>query len=90
MAKTRHIQQRMSQRGIKQSTLELVERYGVWNGDKQVLNRKACEAALKEVNTIRKELIKAQEKGGYVLVESEGVKITTYGLDSYARIKKTH
>ena len=90
MAKTRHIQQRMSQRGIKQSTLDLVERFGTWNGDKQVLNRKACEAALKELDRVRKELIKAQERGGYVLVESGGVEITTYGLDSYSQTKNIH
>ncbi|BDY07062.1 hypothetical protein F0521_41030 [Ferrimonas sp. YFM] len=85
MAKTRHIQQRMSQRGIKQSTLDLVERFGIWSGDKQILNRKACEAALRELDHVRHELIKAQERGGYVLVEAAGQKITTYALNSYSR-----
>ncbi|WP_281213665.1 hypothetical protein [Shewanella insulae] len=85
MAKTRHIQQRMSQRGIKQSTLELVRHFGTWSGDKQILNRKACAAALIELDRIRKQLIKTKEQGGYVLVEAGGVEITTYALDSYSR-----
>jgi hypothetical protein len=87
MAKTRHIQQRMSQRGIKQSTLDLVGRFGVWAGDKQILNRKACKAALKELNRVRKQLIKAQERGGYVLVEAGGQEITAYALNSYSNKK---
>ncbi|BDM66086.1 hypothetical protein NFHSH190041_35380 [Shewanella sp. NFH-SH190041] len=87
MAKTRHIQQRMSQRGIKQSTLEVVEQFGAWCGDKQILNRNACDAALRELDRIRHELIKAKERGGYVLVEAGGQKITTYALESYSRAR---
>ncbi|MCE9854363.1 hypothetical protein ACOI2Q_20520 [Shewanella algae] len=90
MAKTRHIQQRMSQRGIKQSTLAIVEQFGTWCGDKQILNQKACEAALRELDRIRHELIKAKERGGYVLVEAGGVEVTTYALDSYSRKKCIH
>lgn len=90
MAKTRHIQQRMSQRGIKWSTLDLVEKFGTWNGDKQILNRKACIAAIEELERVKKQLIKVMERGGYVLVEAGGVDITTYALDSYARKSCIH
>ena len=85
MSKTRHIQQRMSQRGIKEEMLELVERFGVWQGDKCIVNRKACSTILKEIDTLRKKVIKLQEKGGLVLVHDNGMDITTYPLDSYRR-----
>ncbi len=87
MAKTRHIQQRMSQRGIRQSALEMVKRFGTWSGDKQILNKKACELAIFEIEKLRRDLIKAHERGGYVLVEVGDCQITAYALDSYSRNK---
>lgn len=43
MSKTRHIQKRMSQRGITSAILDLVERFGVCdNGDKVILTKKNC------------------------------------------------
>jgi len=85
MAKTRHIQQRMSQRGIKDEMLELVGQFGSWNGDKCILNKKACSAALQELDSMRKQLIHLKEKGGLVLVHENGSDITAYRLDSYTR-----
>jgi len=85
MAKTRHIQQRMSQRGINEQMLELVTQFGSWNGDKCVLNKKACRNVLTELDAMRKRLIKMQEKGGLVLVQDNGSDITAYRLDSYQR-----
>lgn len=85
MAKTRHIQRRMSQRGIKESWLELVKNFGEWSGDKCILNKKACSEALKHLDEQRKELIKVMEKGGMVLVEDNGAEITCYRLNSFKR-----
>ena len=45
MAKTRHIARRMSQRGIKSEVLDMVSKFGVRDGDKLILNRKACQAS---------------------------------------------
>lgn len=90
MAKTRHIQKRMAQRGIKDDMLNLATRYGVKQGDRCILNRKACDALLAEINQIRKSVIKARERGGYVVVEVQDSLITTYALDSYSRRKTVH
>ena len=83
MAKTRHIQHRMSQRAINNEMLAIVERFGTWKGDKCILNRDACKGVLSELEHIRKNVIRMQEKGGVVLVQDDGVDITTYALDSY-------
>jgi hypothetical protein len=85
MAKTRHIQQRMSQRGIKSETLDIVQQFGMWQGDKCILNRKACNDVLSELDKVRKDVIKMKEKGGLVLVHDEGADITTYALESFKR-----
>lgn len=83
MAKTRHIQQRMSQRGIKEGMLNIVQEFGCWQDDKCILNKKACSSVLEELDLIRKQVIKMQEKGGLVLVQDNGMDITAYRLDSY-------
>ena len=85
MAKTRHIQKRMAKRSIREAMLKMVETFGVSDGDKRVLNRKGCDAALAELEDMKKKLVKMRERGGLVLVEDDGVKITTYALDSYSR-----
>ena len=85
MAKTRHIEKRMNQRGIQASMLDTVEKFGVWNGDKLVLNRKGALAVIKELDQLRKNLIQVEGKGGIALVQVGGVDITAYGLDSYKR-----
>lgn len=86
MARTRHIHQRMSQRGIKTEMLSIAKQFGTWDGDKCILNRKACKEAVTELDRIRKSFIKMQERGGIVIVEADDVEITTYALDSYKRL----
>jgi len=90
VAKTKHIQKRMSQRGIKNEILSLVAKYGVKHGDKRVLNRKACDAILVEINSMKKHIAKAKERGGYVLVEDHDQWITSYALDSFSKKLKVH
>lgn len=85
MGKTRHIQKRMSQRSITERAFALVKSFGVRDGDKLVLNRKACDAADHELEMLQHTLRKARARGGLVLVESGDVLITTYALDSYSR-----
>lgn len=90
MAKTRHIQKRMSQRAIKEEMLETVMNYGVKQGDKIVLNRKACDALLAELESLKKTVIKARERGGFVLVSDKQTLVTAYRLDSYKRTKASN
>ncbi|MHC4705517.1 MAG: hypothetical protein ACYS8I_00320 [Planctomycetota bacterium] len=93
MAKTRHIQTRMNQRGIDNKLLELASEFGTLQerGDveKYVLSRKSIDATLRILDKIRGKLVKARDKGGIVLVTSDdGTDITTYRLDSYRRSRR--
>ncbi len=86
MAKTRHIAGRMSQRGIKQSMIDLVLNYGVPVQDRVVLNRKGAKSLLEHLDELRKATIEVYEKGGQVvIVGKDETLITTYRLDSYRR-----
>ena len=85
MAKTRHIQQRMSQRGIRQSMIDLVLNFGMPKGDKVILNRKGIDAFLLELEQLKKNALKAREKGGLVVVDVNDCLLTAYSLDSYKR-----
>ena len=87
MSKTRHFQTRMSQRGITGSMLDVVLRFGVPNGDRTVLNNKGIEAAVRELDDLRKQLLKVRDKGGLVVVEEGGFFLTTYRLDSFSQKK---
>ena len=87
MSKTRHFQTRMSQRGITGSMLDVVLRFGVPNGDRTVLNNKGIEAAVRELDELRKQLLKVRDKGGLVVVEEGGFFLTTYRLDSFSQKK---
>ena len=83
MAKTRHIQQRMSQRSIQQSWLDLVKTFGTDDGDKIFLNRSGIDAAIRAMEKISSNLQKMKTRGGMVLVEKDGYEITAYMIDSY-------
>ena len=83
MAKTRHIQKRMSQRAIREEMVDLTMKFGVRQQDKVILNKKALQELLGELENIKKTAQKMVEKGGVVVVESDGNLITTYRLDSY-------
>ena len=85
MAKTKHFNSRMQQRGILTSTLQMAQKYGWPKGDKLVLGKKQIQSALKSLDQERKQLIKAMDQGGIVAVEADGYLITTYRLDSFRR-----
>ena len=85
MAKTRHMHQRMSQRGITDRMLEVVSDFGVTQGDKQILDRKNIDALMKRMDKFRKDLLKIRDKGGLIVVEVNDVYITAYNIDSFDR-----
>lgn len=74
MHKTRHFQQRMSQRGISQDMVDLVLSYGETDGDKVILSRKASARLMEAARTLAKIL----DKGGLVVVASGDAQLTTY------------
>jgi len=74
MRKTRHFQQRMTQRGINQDMVDLVLSYGETDGDKVILSRKASARLMEAARTLAKIL----DKGGLVVVASGDAQLTTY------------
>lgn len=90
MAKTRHIQRRMNQRGIDQQLVTVARDFGKTvqsNGAmKHLLTRKGVDATIRRLDRLRGSLLKARDKGGVVLVDGQdGVEITAYRLNSYRR-----
>ncbi len=85
MAKTKHFNERVRQRGIRESTVRLAQEHGVPQGDKLVLGRKQIRSVLEALDRERKELLRAMDKGGVVVVECGGRLITAYDFDSFNR-----
>jgi molecular chaperone GrpE (heat shock protein) len=65
--------------------LELVLEFGKENGDKLILNKKATQKVIEEIDMIRKELLKVLDKGGVTVVLDNNMLITAYNTDSYKR-----
>jgi hypothetical protein len=78
MAKTKHFERRMSQRGIRQELVDLVRNFGTPQGDRTRLGRRELDAAIAEIDSLRGRLLRARDKGGIVLVEVGGDLITAY------------
>ncbi len=85
MSKTKHFGARMNQRAIQQTLIDLTLEYGVDQGDKTVLNRKALSSLLDQLEKLKSETQRAIQKGGVAVVESDGKLITAYSLNSYRR-----
>lgn len=82
---TKHMQARMSQRGIPRELVELVRQFGRDDQDRLVLDRRALRCLLDEVRGLERTVLKALDKGGIVVVECGNALITTYNLDSFDR-----
>jgi hypothetical protein len=83
MSKTRHIQQRMSQRGIKSAMIDTVLNFGKTQGDKVILNRNGMDLILIELEKLKKNVLKMRERGGLVVVKVNGYLLTTYSVNSH-------
>ncbi len=78
MQPTRHIQQRMSQRGVTQGMVSLVMEYGTQEQGRYILGRKEALALLAAKREEERILMKILDKGGVVVVAADGTLITTY------------
>lgn len=85
MVTTKHCQARMSQRGLPKKLLDLVLEFGKDKGDKLILNKKATQKVIDEIDTIRKELLRIMDKGGVTVVLDNDSLITAYNTNSYKR-----
>jgi hypothetical protein len=85
MIKTRHIQARMSQRGIRQELVELALQYGEADGDRCILGHRELTQLIEELQLLQAKAKRALDKGGVVVVENQGRLITAYNRDSFDR-----
>jgi hypothetical protein len=85
MTHTRHMRTRMNHRGIPQDLVELVLQHGEVQQDKYVLDRKTLEHLLADTRCLERTIIRALDKGGVVVVETDNRLITTYAKNSYDR-----
>jgi hypothetical protein len=83
MQSTRHIKQRMSQRGISQDMVNLVLTHPRRDRRRQVRRRrKEALQRLRELDSERRVLTKILDKGGVEVVTDGGALITTYNRNS--------
>lgn len=82
MQPTRHIKQRMSQRGISKAMVDLVIAHGVIQGDKYVVGRKEALQLIRELDNERRVLTKILDKGGVEVVTEGDALITAYNRNS--------
>ena len=82
MQPTRHIKQRMSQRGISKEMVNLVIAHGVIHGDKYVVGRKEALQLIRALDNERRVLTKILDKGGVEVVTEGDALITAYNRNS--------
>ena len=82
MQPTRHIKQRMSQRGISKDMVNLVIAHGVIHGDKYVVGRKEALQLIRALDNERRVLTKILDKGGVEVVTEGDALITAYNRNS--------
>jgi hypothetical protein len=82
MEPTQHIGKRMAQRGISRQLVDLVMEHGTPENDKVVLGKKELRERLEALDSERRLLMKAIDKGGLVVVADNGKLITTYRCES--------
>ena len=80
MVTTKHCQARMSQRGLPKRLLDLVLEFGKNKGDKLILNKKATQKVIDEIDSIRKELLRVMDKDGVTVVLDNDTLIITYNI----------
>ncbi|MBK6906352.1 MAG: DUF4258 domain-containing protein [Rhodocyclaceae bacterium] len=81
MQTTRHIQQRMSQRGVSRDMVDFVMDHGTEEQDKYILGRKEALSLLEKIQRQERLLKKILDKGGVVVVADGDALITTYNCE---------
>lgn len=77
MQKTKHIEKRMSQRGISSAMIDLALKYGEESGDKVILGRRSARRLLEDLRT----LMKIIDKGGVAMVAQGDSLVTAYNYE---------
>jgi Domain of unknown function (DUF4258) len=80
MHTTRHLRQRMSQRGVSREMVDLVLEHGIVDQDEYILGRRTALELLDDYQRRLKVLKKILDKGGVTVVSDAGNLITTYNF----------
>ena len=78
MIRTKHIVDRMNQRGIGAKMIEMALDHGINKNDKVILDKKCISKIIKEIDSYRKDLLKIMDKGGLTIVVVDDALLTTY------------
>ena len=75
---TKHMTQRMNQRGINKIMVEAALDFGTPHNDRYSLGRKEAQAAIAQLQGMLKVLTKVADKGGITVVVENGTYITAW------------
>lgn len=78
MISSKHVDQRMNQRGITRQVVETAMDFGVPHNDRYCLGRKEAQRAISLLQSQLKTLKKLADKGGITVVFENGMLITTW------------
>lgn len=82
MQKTKHINKRMSQRGITQGMIDFTLNFGEITNDKWFTNKKTLQKSIKQLEQQIKMAKRLLDKGGIVVVAADDALLTAYDFDS--------
>ena len=85
MCRTRHMQQRMSQRGFTSEIVKMVGMFGICNNDRITLTGKNCEYLSEVPTKFKRTLGKMAQKDGCTVVNRGRSLITAFRVDSFTR-----
>lgn len=85
MCRTRHMRQRMSQRGITSEIVKMVGIFGICNGDRITMIGMNCEFLSNVPAKFKRTLDKMTQKDGCTAVNRGSSLITAFRVDSFNR-----
>ena len=85
MCRTRHMQQRMSQRKITSEIVKMAGMFGICNNDRITLTGKNCEYLSEVPAKFKRTLDKMAQQGGRTVVNRGSSLITAFSVDSFNR-----
>lgn len=78
MKMTKHMSQRMNQRGINRNMLDMVLEFGTPHNDRYSLNKKEADQVIARLQRMLTDLKKIADKGGITVVMKNDACITTW------------
>lgn len=87
---TKHIQERMNERCINETMLEIIQSFGTDtpNGERVILDTKGLKSLEKWTRNFLKQVELMKQRGGLTLVIVEGNLLTVFANNSYCKNAK--